>query len=195
VAAVLALLAFGLVLMLNALTVALALAAALIAVSYPFTKRFFPLPQAYLGVAFSFGIPMAYAALLGRVPAEAWGLLAANMLWTVAYDTEYAMVDREDDRKLGIRTAALLFGRYDVLAVMLCHAGFLAIMTGIGWAVGLGWPYYIGLAGAAVLAAYQYTLIRRREAARCFEAFLHNNWIGAAVFVGIALALPLGRTL
>jgi 4-hydroxybenzoate polyprenyltransferase len=195
VAAVLALAAFGLVLMLNALTVGLAVAAALIAASYPFTKRFFPLPQAYLGVAFSFCIPMAYAALLGRVPGEAWVLLAANMLWTIAYDTEYAMVDREDDRKLGIRTAALLFGRCDVPAVMLCHAGFLAIMTGIGLTAGLGWPYYTGLVCAAGLAAYQYILIREREPARCFEAFLHNNWVGAAIFTGLALALPLGRGL
>jgi 4-hydroxybenzoate polyprenyltransferase len=193
--ALLALAAFALVLMLNPLTVALAVAAALIAASYPFTKRFFPLPQAYLGIAFSMGIPMAYAALLGRVPGEAWMLLAANMLWTIAYDTEYAMVDREDDRKLGIRTAALLFGRYDVLAVMLCHAGFLAIMAGIGWTGQLGLPYYAGLAAAGVLAAYQYTLIRSREPARCFRAFLQNNWVGAAIFAGLALALPLGRSL
>jgi 4-hydroxybenzoate polyprenyltransferase len=193
--ALLALAAFALVLMLNPLTVALAVAALLIAASYPFTKRFFPLPQAYLGIAFSMGIPMAYAALLGRVPAEAWVLLAANMLWTIAYDTEYAMVDREDDRKLGIRTAALLFGRYDVPVVMLCHAGFLATMAGIGWTGQLGWPYYAGLAAAGVLAAYQYTLIREREPERCFQAFLHNNWVGAAIFAGLALALPLGRSL
>jgi 4-hydroxybenzoate polyprenyltransferase len=192
-AAVLALIAFGLVLTLNRLTVMLAVAAAVVAVTYPFTKRFFALPQAYLGIAFSFGIPMAYAAQLGRVPALAWVLVAANILWTIAYDTEYAMVDRDDDRKLGIRTAAILFGRYDVAAVMLCHAGFLAIMTWIGWRSRLGWPYYFGLAAAAALAAHQYLLIRERDPARCFRAFLNNNWLGAVVFAGIVLALEGAR--
>ena len=190
-AAVLALMALALALTLNWLTVALAGVAAFLALSYPFTKRFFLLPQAYLGVAFGFGIPMAYAALLGEVPALAWVLLGANVLWTIAYDTEYAMVDRADDVKLGIRTAAILFGRYDVAAVMLFHAAFLVALAGIGAYLRLPWPYWLGLAGAAALTMYQYALIRGREPARCFQAFMNNNWVGAAVFAGLALALAL----
>jgi 4-hydroxybenzoate polyprenyltransferase len=190
-AAVLALLAFALVLTLNRLTVALAVVAALLAASYPFTKRFFVLPQAYLGVAFGFGIPMSYAALQGQVPPLAWALLGANVLWAIAYDTEYAMVDRADDAKLGIRTAAILFGRYDVAGVMLCHVAFLAVLAAVGAYLRLAWPYWVGLACAAVLVAYQYTLIGGREPARCFTAFMNNNWVGAAVFAGIALALAL----
>ncbi len=194
-AGVLGLMAFALVLTLNRLTVALSFAGAFLAVSYPFTKRFFALPQAYLGIAFGFGIPMAYAAQLERVPAVAWVLLLANICWTIAYDTEYAMVDRDDDRKIGIRTAAILFGRFDVAAVMLCHAAFLALLAGIGWRMHLAWPYYVGLAGAAVLIAHQYTLIRGRDPGRCFRAFLNNNWVGGAVFAGIALALMVERNL
>jgi 4-hydroxybenzoate polyprenyltransferase len=194
-AGVLGLMAFALVLTLNRLTVALAFLGAFLAVSYPFTKRFFVIPQAYLGIAFGFGIPMAYAAQLGRVPAVAWLLLLANVCWTIAYDTEYAMVDRDDDRKIGIRTAAILFGRFDVIAVMLAHAAFLVLLAGIGWHLRLTWPYYAGLAGAAVLAGYQYVLIRGREPGRCFRAFLNNNWVGGAVFAGIALALVLKRNL
>ncbi len=125
--------------------------------SYPFTKRFFAIPQAYLGIAFGFGIPMAFAAQLEHVPAVAWVLLLANIFWAIAYDTEYAMVDRDDDRKIGIRTAAIPFGRFDVVAVMLSHAAFLALLAGIGWRLQLAWPYYLGLAGAAVLIGYQYT--------------------------------------
>jgi 4-hydroxybenzoate polyprenyltransferase len=194
-AAVLALIALALVLMLNRLTVLLAVVAAFLAASYPFTKRFFVLPQAYLGIAFGFGIPMAYAAQLGQVPAVAWALLGANILWTIAYDTEYAMVDRDDDRKIGIRTAAILFGRFDVLAVMGFHAAFLAALAAIGGYLDLGWPYYAGLAIAIVPIGYQYSLIRTRAPARCFRAFLNNNWVGAAVFAGIALALALRRGL
>jgi 4-hydroxybenzoate polyprenyltransferase len=194
-AAVLALIALALVLMLNRLTVLLAVVAAFLAASYPFTKRFFVLPQAYLGIAFGFGIPMAYAAQLGQVPAVAWALLGANILWTIAYDTEYAMVDRDDDRKIGIRTAAILFGRFDVLAVMSFHAAFLAALAAIGAHLDLGWPYYAGLAIAIVPIGYQYSLIRTRAPARCFRAFLNNNWVGAAVFAGIALALALRRGL
>ncbi|HEY7759700.1 MAG TPA: 4-hydroxybenzoate octaprenyltransferase [Burkholderiales bacterium] len=190
-AAVLALIAFALVLMLNRLTILLSVVAAFLAASYPFTKRFLVLPQAYLGIAFGFGIPMAYAAQLGQVPAVAWALLGANILWAIAYDTEYAMVDRDDDRKIGIRTAAILFGRCDVLAVMGFHAAFLAVLAAIGRHLDLDWPYYAGLAAAVVLIGYQYRLIRTREPARCFRAFLNNNWVGAAVFAGIALALAL----
>jgi 4-hydroxybenzoate polyprenyltransferase len=190
-AAVLALIAFALVLMLNRLTILLSVVAAFLAASYPFTKLFLVLPQAYLGIAFGFGIPMAYAAQLGQVPAVAWALLGANILWAIAYDTEYAMVDRDDDRKIGIRTAAILFGRCDVLAVMGFHAAFLAVLAAIGRHLDLDWPYYAGLAAAVVLIGYQYRLIRTREPARCFRAFLNNNWVGAAVFAGIALALAL----
>jgi 4-hydroxybenzoate polyprenyltransferase len=192
---VLLLAAFLLVLQLNRLTVLLAFIGAFLAASYPFTKRFFVLPQAYLGIAFGFGIPMAYAAQLSHLPAIVWVLLFANILWTIAYDTEYAMVDREDDYKIGIRTSAILFGRLDVAAVMLCHAGFLAMMTAIGWYLRLRWPYYAGLALAGVLVAYQYTLIRHREPASCFRAFHNNNWVGGMVFMGIALALLLERGL
>jgi 4-hydroxybenzoate polyprenyltransferase len=181
--------AFVLVLQLNSLTVLLSFAALAIAASYPFTKRFFWLPQAYLGIAFGFGIPMAYAAQLGALPGEAWVLLLANVVWTVAYDTEYAMVDREDDLKIGIRTAAILFGRLDVAAVMACYAAFFAIMTGLGWHLKLNWPYYAGLAGAAALAGHHYLLIRERDPSACFRAFRYNNWVGAAVFAGIAVAL------
>jgi 4-hydroxybenzoate polyprenyltransferase len=188
VAAVLALIAFVLILPLGRIVILLSFCALFLAVSYPFTKRFFVLPQAYLGIAFGFGIPMAYAANTGGVPAIGWALLLANIFWTVAYDTEYAMVDRGDDRKLGIRTSAILFADFDVAAVMICHAIFLVIMAGIGWRLMLAWPYYVGLLGAAALAIHQYFLIRARDPQRCFRAFLGNNWLGCAVFVGIALA-------
>jgi 4-hydroxybenzoate polyprenyltransferase len=194
-ACALGLLAFALVLTLNRLTVAFSFVGAFLAVSYPFTKRFFALPQAYLGIAFGFGIPMAYAAQLERVPAVGWVLLLANIFWTIAYDTEYAMVDRDDDRKIGIRTSAILFDRFDVAAVMLSHAAFLALLAGIGWHMHMTWPYYAGLAGAAALIGYQYTLIRGREPGRCFRAFLNNNWVGGAVFAGTALALAMTRNL
>jgi 4-hydroxybenzoate polyprenyltransferase len=188
VAAALALIALALVIVfLNRLTLYLSFAAAFIAASYPFTKRFFAMPQAYLGIAFGFGIPMGFAALTGAVPALAWWLLAANVCWTLAYDTEYAMVDRDDDIKIGIRTTALLFGRFDVLAVMICNAAFFALMSVIGRLQGYGLAYWVGLAAAALIAGYHYTLIRRRDRDGCFAAFLHNNWLGAAVFVGIAI--------
>jgi 4-hydroxybenzoate polyprenyltransferase len=158
-----------------------------LAASYPFTKRFFAMPQAYLGVAFSFGIPMAFAAQTGGVPFIAWVLMAANLFWVIAYDTEYAMVDKVDDLKIGIRTSAITFGNFDVQGVMLCHAGFLGIMAAVGLMQGLGAVYYTGLAIALGLIIYQYRLIHDRDRARCFKAFLHNNWMGAAVFSGIAL--------
>lgn len=186
VAAALSLIAYLLILPLDRLVIHLSFVALFLAASYPFTKRFFALPQAYLGIAFGFGIPMAFAALQGSVPALGWWMLLANVLWTLAYDTEYAMVDRDDDVKLGIRTAALLFGRFDVAAVMLFHSGFLAIMAWLGSAAGLGSPYFAGLAVAAVLCAWQFRMIRGRTRDGCFRAFLHNNWVGAAVFAGIA---------
>src|ERR1700712_2330787 len=161
-AAVLAAVAFLLTLPLNTLTKELSVFALFVAGSYPFTKRFFAIPQAYLGIAFGFGIPMAFAAIQDHVPILAWIMLAANVFWSVAYDTEYAMVDRDDDIKIGIRTSALTFGRYDVFAVMLCYAVTLAIYVGIGIALGFGWVYWLGWAAAAGCAVYHYALIRNR---------------------------------
>ena len=187
VAAVLAAAAFAIVLQFNRLTVMLSFAALAIAVIYPFTKRFFWMPQAWLGVAFGFGIPMAFAATTGRVPALAWALVAANVAWTLAYDTEYAMVDRDDDRRIGIRTTAILFGRLDVPAVMACYSVFLLAMAAIGVWQRYGYPYFGGLALALAIAAYHYRLLRGRTREGAFRAFLHNNWIGAAIFAGIAI--------
>jgi len=181
----------SLILPLSATVWAYAAVAVFLAASYPFTKRFFALPQAYLGVAFGFGIPMAYAAVLDQVPPLAWVLLTANVFWALAYDTEYAMVDREDDLKIGIRTAAITFGRYDVAAVMLCYGVTLAILAVAGRDLHLGTFYYLGLAAAAAIAGYHYTLIRERTREGCFKAFRHNNWFGAAVFAGIAAELNL----
>ena len=165
----------------------LCVAALFLAASYPFTKRFLAIPQAYLGIAFGFGIPMAYAAQLGTVPAEAWWLLLANVLWAIAYDTEYALVDRADDLKIGIRTSAITFGSFAVAAVMLCYALALSLIGAVGYGQGLGSVFYAGLVVAAAIAVYHYWLIRERDPARCFKAFLHNNWLGASVFAGIAL--------
>jgi len=187
VAAVLALISFALIQPLNLLTHQLSVLAVLIAASYPYFKRFFALPQAYLGIAFGFGIPMAYAAVLDAVPVEAWVLLLANVFWALAYDTEYAMVDRDDDLRIGIRTSAITFGRYDVLAVMLCYAISLALITTVGLQRGLGAGFLIGMLVAAGIAIYHWTLIRRRDRMRCFAAFRHNNWLGAAVFAGVVL--------
>lgn len=187
VAAVLALLSFALILPLNSLTKQLSVAAVLIAASYPYFKRFFAIPQAYLGIAFGFGIPMAFAAVQGTVPAAAWLLLIGNVFWAVAYDTEYAMVDRDDDLKIGIKTSAITFGRFDVAAVMLCYALTFAVTLLVGWQYGLRLWFVAGLMVAAACAAYHYTLIRERDRMRCFAAFRHNNWLGAAVFGGIAL--------
>ena len=186
-AALLAAAAFALVLMLNRLALLLSFVALGVAVSYPLTKRFFALPQLYLGVAFGFGIPMAYAAVQNRLPAECWALLAANVCYAFAYDTEYAMVDREDDAKIGMRTSALTLGRYDVAGVMIAYAAMLALLAWVGVMARLGWAYYAGLAIAAGLMAYHYRLIRERSRAGCFRAFRHNNWVGAAVFAGIAV--------
>jgi 4-hydroxybenzoate polyprenyltransferase len=186
-AVILCLTAFGLVLFLNALTIALSVIALFLAASYPFTKRFLALPQAYLGITFGFGIPMAFAAQLGSLPLSAWALLAANIFWAIAYDTEYAMVDRDDDLRIGIRTSAITFGRYEVAATMFCYAAMLAILAWLGQYERLGWIYYAGLAVAAIIMGYHYLLIRTRDRTRCFRAFLHNNWVGATIFAGIAL--------
>ncbi len=185
----LSLASFALVLLLGRpLVIWLSLPALFLAASYPFTKRFFAIPQAYLGIAFGFGIPMAYAAQLGSVPAEAWWLLLANVFWAVAYDTEYAMVDRNDDLKIGIKTSAITFGRFDVAAVMLCYAATLAIIGAVGLGRGLGWPFLGGLGLAGGIMARHYLWIRGREREACFRAFRHNNWVGLAIFAGILAA-------
>jgi len=188
----LSLAALLLVLPMNRLTWALAVVAAFLAASYPFTKRFFALPQAYLGIAFGFGIPMAFAAVQDALPATAWVMLAANIFWAIAYDTEYAMVDREDDLKIGIRTSAITFGRYDVTAVMVSYAVALALLALVGVLEDLGPAYYAGLIVAAGMAAYHWTLIRDRQRDGCFRAFNHNNWLGAAIFGGLLLDYALG---
>ena len=188
VAAVLSVMALMLVvLFLNPMTLYLSFAALLLAASYPYTKRFFAMPQAYLGIAFGFGIPMAFAATTGAVPAIAWWLMLANVFWTIAYDTEYAMVDRDDDIRIGIKSSALLFGRYDVLAVMFCSAMMLGLLASLGWHLGFAWIYFAALVLAAGLAYRHYLMIRSRSREACFKAFLHNNWIGAVIFVGLTL--------
>lgn len=186
-AAALAIVALLLILPLNTLTLLLSVPAVLLAGSYPYTKRFLAIPQAYLGIAFGFGIPMAFAAVQGSVPAVAWWLLLANLFWCIAYDTEYAMVDRDDDIHLGIHSSALFFGKYDVLAVMACYAAALAMLAYVGNLLHLGMVYYAGLLAAAGIAVFHYTLIRQRRRESCFRAFLHNNWLGATVFAGLAL--------
>jgi 4-hydroxybenzoate polyprenyltransferase len=185
VGAILALCAFLLVLRLDRLAILMAVAALAIAIAYPFFKRFFALPQAFLGIAFSFGIPMAFAAAYGFVPALGWWLFAANLFWVMAYDTEYAMVDREDDLKLGLRTSAIAFGKYDVLAVMLCYAIYLGALAWIGHVRGLGGPFYLGVLAASLVALWHFFLIRRRERGGCFRAFLGNHWLGLAIFAGV----------
>lgn len=195
VAAAGALVAFVLVLSQSRAAVAWSIPALAIAIAYPFFKRFFAIPQAFLGIAFSFGIPMAYAAVLDHVPAQAWILLLVNLLWVVAYDTEYAMVDRADDIRIGIRTSALTFGRYDVAAVAACYAAYVAGMAWFGQRHGLHAVYFGGVAVALAIAVHHVRLIRRRDPAACFRAFLGNHWLGLAVFAGIALdyALDAGR--
>ena len=187
VAAVLSLVSFLLILPLNTLTKQLSVLALIVAGTYPYFKRFFAIPQAYLGIAFGFGIPMAWAAVQDTVPAVAWWLLLANVFWAVAYDTEYAMVDRDDDLKIGMRTSAITFGRFDVAAIMLCYGAALAINLVCGWYLGLRWWFVGGIVVAAGMALYHYTLIRDRERMACFKAFRHNNWLGAALFIGVAL--------
>ena len=152
------------------------------------------MPQAVLGVAFSFGIPIAFAAVQGQVPWLAWALLAGNLLWVLAYDTEYAMVDRDDDLKIGIKTSAITLGRFDVAAVMLFYAGFLGIWAELGVRLGYAWPYFAGLLAAACIAGWHYTLIRGRSRDGCFRAFRLNHWLGFTVFAGIALQFALAAS-
>jgi 4-hydroxybenzoate polyprenyltransferase len=187
-AAVLAAVAFCFVLFLNRFAIVLSVAALAIACAYPFAKRFVPLPQLGLSIAFSFGIPLAFAAIRDHLPWECWALFAANACYAFAYDTEYAMVDRDDDLKIGIRTSAITLGRHDVAAVMASYVLMIAILAGTGIALRLGWPYHAGLTAAAGMMLYHYTLIRDRSREGCFRAFRHNNWVGFAIFAGIALS-------
>jgi 4-hydroxybenzoate polyprenyltransferase len=185
--AVLALLAFALVLTLRAETIAWSFVAMAVAVAYPFAKRYVAMPQAVLGVAFSFGIPMAFAAVTGEVPGLAWLLLLGNLFWVLAYDTEYAMVDRDDDLKIGMKTSAITLGQWDVAAVMFFYAAFVGI-----WGVALDAPHkpllLVGLAAAALQAAWHFLLIKDRSRDGCFKAFRSNHWVGFAVFVGLVLS-------
>jgi 4-hydroxybenzoate polyprenyltransferase len=200
--AVLALAAFALVLTTNPPTILLSAAGLAITLVYPYAKRVLSVPQAVLGVAFSFGIPMAFAAVLGgldwsveavgaAVPPHAWALLAGNLFWVLAYDTEYAMVDRDDDLRIGMKTSAITFGRFDVAAVMLFYALHLMVWAWIGRMLGLGAWYLAGIGAAAAQAAWHWTLIRGRTRDGCFKAFRLGHWLGAAVFAGVALDLAL----
>lgn len=183
--AVLCALAAVLLIPFRGLTWALALVAVFLAVTYPFTKRFFALPQAYLGIAFGFGIPMAFAEVQGEIPLVAWVMLAANVCWALAYDTEYAMVDREDDLKIGIKTAAITFGRFDILAVAFFYTATLLLMALVGELADLDDLYFLSLMIAGGIACYHLWLIRKRHPEGCFKAFNHNSWFGAVVFVGL----------
>ena len=183
--AVLALAAFGLVLTTNLPTILWSFAALAVALVYPYAKRVVSVPQAVLGVAFSFGIPMAFSAVTGQVPWLAWWLLAGNLFWVLAYDTEYAMVDRDDDLRIGMKTSAITFGRLDVAAVMASYALFIAMWGGAGVRLGLGPLFYAGLAAAAAQALWHWTLIRHRTREGCFTAFRLNHWVGFAVFAGV----------
>ncbi len=187
IAAILSGAAFLLVLSLNWLTIGLSVAAIFIAGIYPLFKRFFPLPQAWLGIAYGFGIPMAYAAVLGTVPWTAWLLLAANIFWTIAYDTEYAIADRDDDLKLGLHTSAITFGRLDTVAIMLCYFLTLSLSLFIGWRIGLGRWAFAGWLAALACVIHHWYLIHLRNREDCLAAFRHNNWLGLSLFIGIVL--------
>ena len=184
--AVLMLVAFALVLTLNRLTVLLSFVGIVLAASYPYLKRYTHLPQVYLGLAFGWGIPMAFAAVRGEVPAVAWLLYVANIFWATAYDTWYAMVDRDDDIRMGSKSTAILFGDLDLVAQGVLYALFMAALVLVGQRAGLGTYYWAGVVVAAVLVFWEFWIARGREPAPLFRAFLHNHWVGAAVFAGIA---------
>ena len=187
------LLALFLVLMTNALTIKLAFVGAALAASYPFFKRITHLPQVVLGIAFGWGIPMAFAAETAAIPAVAWALLAVNTVWSVVYDTLYAMVDREDDLAVGVKSTAILFGQYDLLIIGLLMALMVVLLAAIGAWLGLAWPWYAGVLVAAVLFAVQLYRCRGREREACFRAFLGNNWVGFSIFIGLLASLLLPR--
>ena len=184
--AVLMLVAFALVLTLNRLTVWLSVVGVVLAATYPYLKRYTYLPQVYLGMAFGWGIPMAFAAIQGEVPPVAWVLYVANIFWATAYDTWYAMVDRDDDIRMGSKSTAILFGDLDLVAQGVLYASFVAALVLVGQRAGLGTYYWAGVAVAAVLVVWEFWIARGREPAPLFRAFLHNHWVGAAVFAGIA---------
>ncbi len=190
-AAALALVSLALVLTTRWEAVAWSVPAVLFTVLYPYTKRFFAMPQAFLGLAFNFGIVIAFAAVRGGVGAQAWALWLANLLMVLAYDTEYAMVDRDDDLKIGLKTSAITLGRFDVAAVMLCFALCLAITAAVLAPLGLGWPLWLGLGLAGLQVAWHFALIRGRTRSGCFVAFSKSHWIGAALFAGVALGFAL----
>jgi len=192
--AALSLIAFALVLSMNRLTILLSFVGAALAASYPFMKRWTHLPQFYLGAAFGWGIPMAFAAQTGTLPADAWLLFAANISWAVAYDTAYAMVDRDDDLRIGVKSTAILFGNADQAMIALFHALTLGLLAWVGARHQLGLTYYMGLAVATGFALYQQWLMRARSRDGCFRAFLNNNWFGAAVFAGLALDYLIRRS-
>ena len=185
---VLALCAFGLVLTTNAATIAWSFAALAVTLAYPYAKRFVSMPQAVLGVAFSFGIPMAFAAVQGQVPLLAWGLLLGNLFWVLAYDTEYAMVDRDDDLNIGMKTSAITLGRWDVVAIMGFYGAYLAIWAALLEAATRSHWFWLGLLGAALQVGWHFALIRGRTREGCFKAFRLNHWLGFSVFAGIALS-------
>ncbi|HEY0334455.1 MAG TPA: 4-hydroxybenzoate octaprenyltransferase [Stenotrophomonas sp.] len=187
--AVLMLVAFALVLTLNRLTIALSVVGLFLAASYPYLKRYTHLPQVYLGMAFGWSIPMAFAAVQGEVPVVGWLLYLANILWSTAYDTWYAMVDREDDRRMGSHSTAILFGDMDLIAQGVLYALTFGALAMVGSRAGLGMAYWVGLGVAALLVAYEFRLARHRERTACFKAFMHNNWVGLAIFAGIAASL------
>jgi 4-hydroxybenzoate polyprenyltransferase len=187
--AVLALLAFGLVLTTNAATILWSFAALAIAVVYPFAKRLVSMPQAVLGVAFGFGIPMAYSAVLGSIPQQAWALLVGNLFWVLAYDTEYAMVDRDDDLRIGIKTSAITLGRWDVPAIMVFYVAYLSIWSWVVASQVEPWAWWLGEAIASAQVIWHYLLIRQRTRDGCFKAFRLNHWVGFALFAGISLGL------
>ena len=189
--AVLMLAALALVLTLNWQTIAMSVVAVLLAASYPYMKRYTHLPQVYLGLAFGWGIPMAFTAITGTVPAIGWLLLIANVLWSTAYDTWYAMVDREDDLKVGSHSTAILFGELDLVIQAILYALFVATLGMVGHRAGLAWPYWAGMAIACGMIGWQFWIARKRERGPCFAAFLHNNWVGAVIFAGLAAALYL----
>ena len=191
VSLILALLAFLLIQPLNAFTKQLSVLALLVAFIYPFTKRFFAMPQAVLGIAFGFGIPMAYAAILDFIPLEAWILFVGNIFWAIAYDTAYAMVDRDDDIRLGLRTSAITFGRYDVLAIGLSYAFLFLSQLWVANLAGLSNYFLIGWFAALACAIYHLKLVSTRKREECFQAFRHNNWLGGFLFLGIVLGLSL----
>lgn len=184
--AVLMLVAFGLVLTLNRLTVLMSFIGVALAASYPYLKRYTHLPQVYLGLSFGWGIPMAFAAVQGEVPPVAWLLYAANIVWSTAYDTWYAMVDREDDLRMGSKSTAILFGEMDLIAQGVLYALFFVALVFVGQRASMGAYYWIGLAIAAALVVYEFVIARTRDRAACFRAFLHNHWVGLAIFAGIA---------